>query len=273
MHFIKLFALPALGILFSNIAAAADPKPWAIGLPEAASTLAAELNGFHNDILMPLITGIMLFVLALLIYVCWRFSAKRNPVASKTTHNTSLEILWTGVPIIILALLFIPSMKVLYLSDATGNPDMTLKVTGHQWYWNYEYPDYDEFSFDALMAEEQDLPASQRHLYKMMTDNIVVLPTDTKIRIQVTAADVLHNWSISDFGVRTDAVPGRLNEAWVQITKTGFYFGFCSELCGANHAFMPVTVQAVSPAEFAVWVEEAKQQFAKNPSALKIAGN
>ncbi len=273
MYFFKFSALSAIGILFSNITLAAAPKPWAIGLPDAASPLATELNNFHNDILMPLITVITLFVLVLLVYVCWRFSAKRNPVASKTTHNTTLEILWTGIPVIILALLFAPSMKVLYLSDATGNPDMTLKITGHQWYWSYEYPDYDDFGFDALMAAEEDLPASQKNLYKMMTDNIVVLPTDTKIRLQITASDVLHNWSISDFGVRTDAVPGRLNEAWVQITKPGLYFGFCSELCGANHAFMPVAVQAVPPEEFAIWVEKAKEQFAKTPSALKIAGN
>ncbi len=273
MHVIRFLAFSVLGVLFSNIAMAASSDPWQIGLPPAASTLAEQLNSFHNDILMPLITVITLFVLALLIFVCWRFSAKRNPVASKTTHNTTLEILWTGVPIVILALLFIPSMKVLYLSDATGNPDMTLKITGHQWYWSYEYPDYDDFGFDALMAKEEDLPASQRNLYKMMTDNIVVLPTDTKIRLQITASDVLHNWSISDFGVRTDAVPGRLNEAWVQITKPGFYFGFCSELCGANHAFMPITVQAVPPEEFAIWVEKAKEEFAETPSPLQIVGN
>ncbi len=273
MHVFKFLSLFFVGCFLSIKAHAAGTQNWKLGLPEAASSLAKELNSFHNLILMPLITVITVLVLALLLYTCWRFSEKRNPKASKTTHNTLLEILWTVIPIIILAALFVPSMRILYLSDATGNPDMTLKITGHQWYWSYEYPDYENLSFDAIMAEKEELPQDKQKFYKMMTDNIVALPINKKIRLLITASDVLHNWSISDFGVRTDAVPGRLNEAWVQITKPGLYFGFCSELCGERHSYMPITVQAMPQQEFDAWIKNAKKEFAYKSNPSLIAGN
>lgn len=264
--------LVALGgcLLCGASAVAASTTAWQMGLPEPASPLARELAFFHNVILLPVITVITLLVLGLLLYVCWRFSAKRNPTPSTTTHNTALEVLWTGIPVIILALLFVPSMRVLYMADASGTPDMTLKITGHQWYWTYEYPDYENFGFDSLIIPEEELPQDKKHLYKMLTDNPVVLPTNRRIRLQITASDVLHNWSLSDFGVRIDAVPGRLNEAWVEIEKAGDYYGFCSELCGSGHAYMPITVKAVSPAEFKAWVETAKAQFVSDSLTPKL---
>jgi cytochrome c oxidase subunit 2 len=256
-----LLANIALLPIVSGSAFAATAEQWQLGLPKPASPLANVLYSFHNDILLPLIIIITLFVLFLLIYVCWRFSAKRNPTPSTTTHHTWLEVLWTGVPVIILALLFIPSMKALYLSDTDKAPDMTLKVTGNQWYWHYNYPDYDNFGFDAYMVAEADLPEGQQHLFKMLTDNIVVLPTNKRVRLQFTSNDVLHNWSISDLAVRIDTVPGRLNEAWTLIEKEGTYYGFCSELCGDGHAYMPITVKAVSDNDFALWVKWAKGEF------------
>ena len=213
---------------------------------------------FHNDILLPVIIAISLFVLALLAYVCFRFSAKKNPVPTTTTHNPALEIAWTLIPVLILVVLAFPSLKLLYATDRIENADMTLKITGHQWYWSYEYPDHDGIAFEAYMVPEEK--GQENRL--MMTDNLVVIPINKTIRLQFTSADVLHNWAVSDFGVRMDTVPGRLNEAWMRVEKAGTYYGFCSELCGVNHAYMPIAVKAVTDSEFDQWVTWAKNEYA-----------
>ncbi|MEM7072013.1 MAG: cytochrome c oxidase subunit II [Pseudomonadota bacterium] len=244
----------------TEIVQAAEPKPWQLGLPEPVSPVAHHLLFFHNDILMPLITVITLFVLGLLIYVCIRFRERANPVPSKRTHNVWLEVIWTAVPVVILVALFVPSMRVLYATDAIGQADMTVKVTGYQWYWNYEYPD-EQIGFDAYLLGDDELTDANRHLRLMATDNQLVLPVGQKIRFIITSGDVLHAWAVSDFGVRMDAVPGRLNETWALIEKPGEYFGFCSELCGQGHAYMPIHVRAVPMEEYQQWLDSVREEF------------
>jgi cytochrome c oxidase subunit 2 len=231
-----------------------------MGLQPAASPTAAMIAELH-DALLIVITVITVFVLGLLMYASIRFRESRNPTPSKTTHHALLEIAWTVVPVLILVAIAIPSMKLLYFSDKVEDGDMTLKVIGHQWYWEYQYPDYGNFTFDANMVPEAELKPGQKRL--MDTDNPVVLPVGKKIRLLFASADVIHNWSMSSFGVKIDTTPGRLNETWVQIDRAGTYYGFCSELCGVNHAYMPIMVKAVPPAEFDAWVKKAKQEFAR----------
>ncbi len=259
----RVLALVSTGLasLAAGAAIAAEPQPWQLGLPEPVTPLARQMADFHNLWLMPVITGIVIFVLALLLFVAFRFRESRNPTPSKTTHNTVIEVLWTAVPIIILVVLAFPSLRLLYATERFEDAEMTLKITGHQWYWSYEYPDHGDFTFDANLVPEDELQPGQHRL--MQTDNAVVLPVDTKVRLQMTSADVLHNWAISDFGVRMDTVPGRLNETWVQVEKEGTYYGFCSELCGVNHAYMPIMVEVVSKEAFEEWVKDAQETFAK----------
>jgi cytochrome c oxidase subunit 2 len=219
-----------------------------------------RIDAFH-DLLLIVITAITLFVLALLAYTCYRFAEKRNPVPSRRSHHTILEVLWTAVPVLILVIIAIPSFRLLYYSNVVPQTEMTLKVMGHQWYWSYEYPDQGNFGFDANIIQDADLKPGDIRL--LSTDNFVVLPTETNIRIQITSADVLHSWAMPSMGVKTDAVPGRLNETWINIEKPGDYYGQCSELCGNLHGFMPIAIRALPKAEFQAWVEEAKQKFAK----------
>ncbi len=238
------------------------PEGYALGFQEAVTPVAERMHEFHNMLLV-IITVITLFVLGLLLYVIFRFNAKANPEPSQTTHNTLLEILWTGIPVLILIIIAIPSFKLLYYTDRPVNPEMTLKVTGYQWYWGYEYPDYDGLTFLSNMVPEAELDkATQKR--NLSTDNVVVLPTDTTILVQVTAADVLHSFAMPAFGIKTDAVPGRLNETWIRITKPGVYYGQCSEICGINHAYMPIEIHAVPREEFDAWVKTAKEEFASN---------
>ena len=267
----RLIAVAAILITaFGSMAFASEPKPWGLGLPTPASGTAERIDAFH-DLLLWIITVITIFVVALLGYVCVRFRESRNPTPSRTTHNTVVEVLWTVIPVLILVAIAIPSFRLMYYADRVEDADMTLKVVGHQWYWSYEYPDHGNFTFDANMIADADLKPGQHRL--METDNRVILPVGRKVRLLITATDVLHSWSISDFGVRLDAVPGRLNETWVEINKPGLYFGFCSELCGVNHAYMPITVEAVPPEQFDVWVKEAQAKFAKadTPAAPIVA--
>jgi cytochrome c oxidase subunit 2 len=220
---------------------------------------------------MPIITVITLFVLGLMIYVMVRFNKKANPTPSSFTHNTTVEIIWTVVPVLILVVIAVPSFKLLYKADSTTEAEMTLKVTGNQWYWSYEYPDHGGFEFDAYLLEGDDL-ASAQGVRQLSTDNKVVLPVDTNIRILVTAGDVLHNWAMPAFGIKIDTVPGRLLETWVRITKEGTYYGQCSELCGVRHAYMPIEVKAVSKDEFQTWVTQAQAKFgAPNAQPSKLA--
>lgn len=258
----RLAALAAFLLTIMSGAAFADgiPTEWQLGFQEAASPSMERITDFHNTLLW-VISLISLFVLALLIIVVVKFNEKANPTPSKTTHHTLVEVIWTAVPVIILVWLFIPSYNVMVMNDRVEDADMTLKVTGHQWYWSYEYPDNGNFTFDALMTADEDLEDKSRRL--METDNHVVLPVGKKVRLLFTSDDVLHSWGVPSLGVKLDAVPGRLNETWVEIEKPGMYYGFCSELCGVNHSFMPISIQAVSEDEFNAWVETAKEEFAR----------
>ena len=267
-----LLGIPALAPVFAAGAwAQGGPRNWQMGLPEPASTSMERLVEFH-DLLLWIITLIALFVLGLLLYVMYRFAENRNPNPSRTTHNTLLEVLWTTIPVIILVGMAIPSFKLLYFVDKVENADMTIKAIGRQWYWSYEYPDHGDFTFDAVLIEDEDLEEGQKRLLE--TDVQVVLPVNTKIRLLVTASDVLHNFAMPAFGIKMDAVPGRVNETWFDITREGTYYGQCSEICGTGHAYMPITIKAVSKEAFADWVEQAKVEFARGgepPAPTRLA--
>ena len=241
-------------------ALAAEPVPWQLGFQAAASSSMRDIDKFH-DLLLVISIAITVVVLALLLYVVWRFSEKRNPTPSQTTHNTLLEVAWTTLPIIILVIIAIPSFKLLFFTDRIENADLTLKAIGRQWYWSYEYPDHGNFTFDANMIQTKDLKGDQRRL--METDNRVVLPVGKNVRLLFTASDVLHSWAVPAFGIKLDAVPGRLNETWVRVEKEGVYYGFCSELCGVNHSYMPIAVEVVSQERFDAWIKEAQTKFAR----------
>lgn len=236
-----------------------QPWPWQIDFQAAASPTMERIAALTLSINL-IIVAIVVLVTALVVYAAWRFRASRNPNPARWTHNTRLEIAWTTIPVIILLAIAFPSFRLLYFMDRVQEADMTLKVTGHQWYWSYEYPDHG-FTFDALMVQPEETKPGQPRL--LATDNPVVLPVGVPIRIQLTADDVIHSWAVPAFGIKTDTVPGRLNETWVQVDQPGIYYGQCSELCGVNHAFMPVMIRAVPKAEFDEWVSQAKQQFAR----------
>jgi cytochrome c oxidase subunit 2 len=249
---LPVFALFLLVALSAGVAWA-EPRPWGLGFQEAATPVAARLHNFHMMLLI-IITAIVVFVMGLLLYVMIRFNARANPKPSTTTHNMLLEVIWTGVPVLILILIAVPSFRLLYYMDRTENPEMTLKVTGYQWYWGYEYPDHGDISFTANMIPDDQIDTAKGQVRLLSTDNPVILPVDTNIQILVTAADVIHSFAMPAFGIKTDAVPGRLNETWVRIEKPGVYYGQCSEICGTGHAFMPIEIIAVSKEDFAAWV-------------------
>jgi len=227
------------------------PVPWQLNLQTPASPVAERLVDFHNFLLI-ICTVISVFVLGLLIWCAIRYNAKANPIPSKNTHNTLLEIVWTAIPVIVLVIIAVPSYRLLYFMDRVEDPEVTVKVIGNQWYWTYEFPD-DDISFDSLPLsdDEIDVAAGQHRLLEV--DTPLVLPTDTDIRILHTATDVIHAWTIPAFGVKLDNVPGRTNESWTRITVPGKYYGQCSELCGIDHSYMPIVVHAVSPEEFEAW--------------------
>lgn len=231
-----------------------QPVPKGILLQDSASPMKEKMTHFHDYILFPLITAITIFVFVLLLIVIVRFNKKANPTPSKTTHNTLLEVVWTLVPVLILVVVAIPSMKMLYYVDKTVDAQMTVKAIGYQWYWGYEYPDNGGVNFLSNMVQDKDLRPGQPRL--LATDNAVVLPIDTDIKILTTAADVIHSWAVPALGIKLDAIPGRLNETWVRIDKEGTFYGQCSQLCGQNHAFMPIEVRAVSKAAFADWLKK-----------------
>jgi cytochrome c oxidase subunit 2 len=200
------------------------------------------------------------FVFGLMAWIVIRYNKKRNPTPSKTTHNTLLEVVWTVVPVIILLVIVVPSFRLLYYTDRVEEADMTLKAIGHQWYWSYEYPDHGDFTFDALILEDDELEEGQPRL--LATDTAVVLPVGAKIRLLTTADDVIHSWAVPALGVKMDSVPGRVNETWFQINREGIYYGQCSELCGTLHGFMPIMIEAVSQEDFDAWVVMAQEEYA-----------
>ena len=259
---LRTLLVAAAGLLIGagTTVLAAQPEPWQLGFQSPSSPVMEQIQSFHN-LLLWIITLISLFVLALLAYVCFRFRASPNATPSKRTHNTILEIAWTAVPVLILVVIAIPSFKLLYFMDRAENPEMTLKAIGRQWYWSYEYPDHGDFTFDAYMIADADLQEGQPRL--LATDNHVVLPVQTDIRLLTTASDVLHSWAMPSLGVKMDAVPGRINETWLRIEAPGMYYGQCSELCGDYHGFMPIAIEAVSKEDFEAWVQQAQEEFAR----------
>lgn len=254
-----------------NAAALTDgdgyPRAWSLGFQPAASSIKERIESFHHELLI-IIFAIALFVIALIGVVVVRFRAKANPQPSRTTHNVLLEIIWTIVPVGILIVVAIPSFQLLFYQQKMPEIDMTLKVTGYQWYWGYEYVDHDGLNFLSYMIPEADIDESKGQKRLLDTDNVVVLPIDTNIRVQITAADVLHSWTIPAFGIKRDAVPGRLNESWFRIDRPGIYYGQCSEICGTGHAYMPIMVKAVTKEEFDAWLVKAKEEFASNDNAV-----
>lgn len=255
-----------------NLALADYPRPWQLGMQEAASPSAQHLHDFHTMMIW-IITTIAVFVLILLTYVVLRYNKYANPNPKQFSHNVIIEVLWTVVPVIILIVIAIPSFKMLYFLDRTQNPEMTLKVTGYQWYWGYEYPDQEGIAFNSYMVADADIDETANQKRLLSTDNVVVLPVETNIQILVTAADVIHSFAVPSLGIKIDAVPGRLNETWVYINKPGVYYGQCSELCGKDHAYMPIEIHAVPKEEFETWTDKAKEEFAFNqtPQYLKLA--
>ncbi len=243
-------------------ALAAQPEPWQLGLQPAVTPVMEGITNFHNFILV-IITLISVFVLALLVYCVLRFNERANPTPSKTSHNTTLEVAWTVVPVLILVVIAIPSFRLLFFEQDIPEPDLTVKVTGYQWYWSYEYPDHDEMTFDSIMLRDDELQPGQPRL--LAVDNDLVVPVGKNVKLLVTAADVIHNWAMPAFGTKMDAIPGRLNETWFRADKVGIYYGQCSELCGKDHAFMPIAVRVVSEEDFAAWLVEAKEEFATRP--------
>jgi cytochrome c oxidase subunit 2 len=230
-----------------------QPTPGGYDLQPAGDALKRQVIFFHNDILMPIIVGISLFVLGLLIYVVIRFNKRANPTPAQFTHNTTIEVAWTAAPVLILMFIAIFSFRLLYAYHDMPKPDLTVKVTGNQWYWSYAYPDQGGFNFDSNMLPEDKAKAANVP-YRLAVDNPMVVPVGKVVRVLVTGADVIHDFANPAFGLKTDAVPGRVNETWFKAEKAGIYYGQCSELCGVNHAFMPIEIDVVAPDKFNAWV-------------------
>jgi cytochrome c oxidase subunit II len=250
------------------LAGLGQPTPWEIGLQQSATPVMDDIVWFHT-LLLWVIGVITAFVLALLIIIMVKFNARSNPTPSRTTHNTVLEVLWTVVPVIILVFIALPSFRILFFQLNTPPADLTIKATGKQWYWSYAYPDNGNFEFDSLILRDKELKGDQPRL--LSVDNEIVVPVNKVVRMQVIGAEVIHAFAVPSFGVKIDAVPGRLNETWFKVTKEGMYYGQCSELCGKDHAFMPIAVRAVSEQAFSAWVEEAKKKFASAGGSTAVA--
>lgn len=252
------FFLGFLLIAHNTWAVDGQPSPWQIHFQKAATPVMAEITSVHN-LLLIIIFSIAVVVIGLVFFACWRFREKKNPVPSKVSHNTALEIIWTAIPVLILIVIAIPSFKLLYFMDEVPKADMTVKVVGHQWYWSYEYPDHGNFGFDSYMIQDKDLQPGQLRL--LSVDNPVVVPVGQVVRIIATSDDVIHSWAVPSFGVKKDTVPGRINETWFKAEREGMYYGQCSELCGPQHGFMPIAVKVVSKETFDRWAKEAQEKW------------
>ena len=257
-------------VLFISPSTSFAASNWQMGYNESVTPIMDDIVHLHNRILLPIIVAISVFVLFLLLYSAIRFRASKNPIPSKTSHNTFIEILWTVIPCLILIVIAVPSFRLLYKQDVIPKADVTIKATGYQWYWGYEYPDQN-IAFEANMVETKNLKPNQPRLLE--TDNHVVVPVNKVVKVLITANDVLHAWAVPSFGVKRDAVPGRINETWFKAEKEGVYYGQCSEICGSRHSFMPITVRVVSEKQYNDWLKEAKAKFAKYPENNVIAEN
>jgi cytochrome c oxidase subunit 2 len=242
--------------------ATGQPHPWQLGLQAGVTPVMDDIIWFH-DFLVWLTAAIALFVLVLLVVVVVKFNARANPVPSRTTHNTFIEVIWTVVPVLILVAVAVPSFRLLFYQLNTPKADLTIKATGKQWFWSYNYPDQ-KFEFDSVMVQTKDLKPGQPRL--LTVDNELVVPVNKVVRVQTTGADVIHSWAVPSFGVKIDAIPGRLNETWFKAEREGTYYGQCSELCGRDHAFMPIVVHVVSDKDYAAWLDQAKKKYASDDS-------
>ncbi len=253
--------------------AQSGPQPWQMNFRPSATPVMDDIVEFHN-LLLVIEVIIVLFVLGLMVYICVKFNAKANPVPSKTTHNSLLEVAWTVIPIIVLIVIAVPSMKLLVFMDKAPKEkvEMTLKVIGHQWYWSYEYPDAGNLAFDSNIIPDEEIDASKGQIRLLEVDNRIAIPVDTTIRVLMTSEDVLHNWAVPAFGIKMDTVPGRINESWIRVpaARAGVYRGQCSELCGVNHGYMPIVIEAKSKQDFAKWLIKAKKEFANDASPVKV---
>jgi cytochrome c oxidase subunit 2 len=246
-----------------------QPVPWQMGLQQAVTPVMENVVWFH-DFLLYLITAIAGFVLLLLLIVIVRFNARSNPTPTRTTHNTLLEVAWTLVPVIILVAIAVPSFKLLFFQLTIPASDVTVKATGKQWFWTYSYPD-SNFEFDSLMLQDKERKPDQPRL--LAVDNEMVVPVNKVVRVQVIGSDVIHAFAVPSFGIKIDAVPGRLNETWFKATREGVYYGQCSELCGKDHAYMPIAVRVVNDKDYAAWIDQAKKKYANSdrPRATAVA--
>jgi cytochrome c oxidase subunit 2 len=257
--FITLFSIP-------NFTFASEPKPWQMDLQEPAGIVATKATDLHNFLLI-IITLISVFVLGLLIYVCIKFREKPGVKPSKTSHNTIIEIIWTVVPVLILVVIAVPSFKLLYLTEADKPVDMVIKVSGAQWYWNYEYPD-DGISFDSYIIAEEDLKPGEKRMLEV--DNPIVVPEGTRIKFLITGNDVMHSFFVPSLALQVYSIPGRINELWTEVPLgKKKYYGQCNQICGVNHAYMPIVIQALPKDEYEKWLKDAKVKFADNLSLDK----
>lgn len=259
----------SLALVLAPGAHAEQARDWELGMQPAASPVREHIDALHDELLV-IITLITLLVVGLLIYVIIRFNAKRHPVPTPISHNSVIEVIWTIVPVLILVFIAVPSFKLIFYEGDVVHPAMTIKVTGHQWYWTYEYPTQGDFSFDSnILSAAKDAAAGDPRL--LGVDNPVYVPVNTVVRILVTSTDVIHSWYVPSMGVQEYAVPGRFNEAWLEVDRVGTYYGQCNQLCGLNHSFMPIEIKAVSKEDFQKWVAGAKKKFARN-EVQPIAG-
>jgi cytochrome c oxidase subunit 2 len=264
---LKFFAVAAsLALSGPAFAGEGQPSPWQMGFQKAATPIMEQITSFHAYVTI-IITVIALFVLGLLVYVIARFNDKRHPEPTRTTHNTPLEIAWTVVPVLILVAIAIPSFRLLFAQYDFPKPDLTITATGNQWYWSYEYPDQG-IKFDSIIVQDADLKPGQPRL--LTVDREVVVPVNKNVQVQVKSTDVIHDWAVPSFGIKLDAVPGRLQVTWFRAEREGMFYGQCSELCGRNHAFMPIAVRVVSEQEFADWLAKTKASASRD-DASKVA--
>jgi cytochrome c oxidase subunit II len=269
------FVVTSVTVFGASAALAAEPAtgqphPWQLGLQAGATPVMDDIIWFH-DFLLWVIAAITVFVLALLVVVVLKFNARSNPVPSRTTHNTTIEVIWTVVPVLILVAIAVPSFRLLFYQLNTPQADLTVKATGKQWFWSYSYPD-SKFEFDSLMVAEKDLKPGQPRL--LTVDNEMVVPVNKIVRVITTGSDVIHSWAVPSFGTKIDAIPGRVNETWFKAEREGTYYGQCSELCGRDHAFMPIAVRVVNEKDYAAWLDQAKKKYATDdtrPTAVAAA--
>jgi cytochrome c oxidase subunit 2 len=261
---VSLLLLP----LFSFLSSADYPRPWQMHLQEPASPVMEKFFWFHEHLLI-MCFGVSGLICLLLIYVCIRYSKRFNPVPSKCSHNTLIEIVWTVVPVIILLVIAFPSFHSLYFAEKIENTDFAIKIVGRQWYWEYHYPDHGDINFESRLIADKDLKPGDKRLLEV--DNPLVLPVNKKIRLLITGGDVIHSWGVPSLGVKKDAVPGRTNEVWVSINKEGVYYGHCYELCGVDHGFMPIKIIAMKEEDFNNWLQGAKTKFSSLDLDYKIA--